>query len=425
MTATADRHHDISKTAFWALPRREKLDYYAHLREHDPVSWNGAGARGSGNGFWAAARYEDVREVSRDPERFSSAQGVANFDPEMFGELPEGTDPLAAVLGVQAFLVMDDPEHKRLRGLVQKAFSPRQMLNVTEQIQRDAKTLVDSLDSYETGDFVSRVSKRLPLTTISKILGIPEEDRERMLAMVDAVVSFSDPDFLGDRKPLDVMTESFMAVARYAFEKAAYLRAHPGGDGVMAALVEVEEDGQKLTDAEIAQFTLLLVGAGNDTTRNTTSWGMRALTEFPDQRAILMEDLPPRLELGVEEFIRYGCPVTNFLRTTTRDTEIGGQPIKSGEKVMMLYESANRDPSAFEDPDKFDVTRNPNRHVSFGGGGPHFCLGAVLARTQLRALFEELLRQFPDIQVEPPRVLVSTLMNAPAEMAMDTGPRAI
>jgi len=299
------------------------------------------------------------------------------------------------------------------------------MLNLEAQIRQDAKTLVDSLEPHETGDFVTRVSKRLPLITISKILGVPKEDRAHMLEMVDAVVSFSDPDFLGDRQPFDALMESFMAIGGYAFEKAAWHRAHPGGEGVMAALVEVEEDGQKLTDAEIAQFTLLLGVAGNDTTRNTTSWGMRGLTEYPDQRAILMEDLPSRLEIGVEEFLRYGSPVTNFMRTATRDTEIGGSPIKSGQKIMMLYESANRDPSAFEHPDKFEVTRNPNRHVSFGGGGPHFCLGAVLARTQLRALFEELLRQFPEIQVEEPRILVSTLMNAPIEMAMDTGPRAI
>jgi len=424
MSATADRHHDISKTVFWALPRQEKLDYYAYLREHDPVSWNGSDEPGSEQGFWAVARYDDVRDVSRDADRFSSAQGVANLDPEVFGELPPGVDPLTAQLGVQSFLVMDDPEHKRLRGLVQKAFSPRQMMNLTEQIKQDARAVVDDLEPHETGDFVTRVSKRLPLITISKILGVPDEDRDRMLGMVDALVSFSDPGFIGDRKPFEVMTEAVMAIAGYAFEKATYLRDHPGGEGVMAALVEVEEEGQRLTNEEIAQFTILLAVAGNDTTRNTTSWGMRALTEFPDQRAILMEDLPARLEVGVEEFIRYGSPVTNFLRTATTDAELSGCRIEVGDRVMMLYESANRDPSAFEEPDRFDVTRNPNRHVGFGGGGPHFCLGAALARTQLRALFEELLRHFPKLHVEEPRAMVSPLMNAPVNMAMDTGPRA-
>ena len=425
MTATTDQHHDMSRMAFWALPRRERLDYYAYVRDHEPVSWNGDGEPGTGFGFWAFARYDDVREISRDAERFSSAQGVVNRDPDMFGELPEGVDPISATLGVQSFLVMDDPDHKRLRGLVQKAFSPHQMGSLVGQIRADAKAVVDDLEPHESGDFVARVAKRLPLITISKILGVEEADRPRMLALVDAMVSFTDPDFVGDRKPLEVMKEAVMGIGGYAFEKASHHRAHPGGEGVLAALVDAEEDGERLTDAEIAQFTLLLAGAGNDTTRNTTSWAMRALTEFPDQRAILLEDLPGRLEVGVEEFLRYATPVTNFMRTCTVDTEIGGQPIKAGEKVMMLYESANRDPSGFETPDRFDVTRSPNRHVAFGGGGPHFCLGAVLARTQLRALFAELLSQFPELQVEEPRELVSPLMGAPAEMAMDTGARAV
>lgn len=426
MTATTGRHHDLARRAFWARPLPEKLTYYAFLREHDPVSWNGDGEPGSGEGLWAVARYDDVREVSCDADRFSSAKGVANLDLDAFGPLPDdGIDPVAAALGTQSFLVMDDPEHRRLRGLVQKAFSPGQMNSLAEQIVADAKAIVDELEPHECGDFVERVAKRLPLVTIGKILGVSDDERESMLAMVDAAVSFSDPDFLQGRSPVEVLTESFMTIAGYAFEKAAYLRAHPGGRGVMAALVEAEEDGQRLTDAEIAQFTCLLAIAGNDTTRNTTSWGMRALTEFPDQRAVLLEDLPARLKGGVEEFVRYGSPVTNFLRTATVDTEISGREIRAGDKVMMLYESANRDPRAFVDPDRFDVTRSPNRHLGFGGGGPHFCLGAVLARVQLRALFEELLRQFPALEVGEPRLLVSTLMNAPIAMPMDTGGRAV
>jgi cytochrome P450 len=195
-----------------------------------------------------------------------------------------------------------------------------------------------------------------------------------------------------------------------ALDLAEKRRSAPGED-LMTALVQAEVDGERLTEEEISAFFVLLAVAGNDTTRHTTSHGMRALCEFPTQRQLLTEDLPGRIETAVEEFVRWATPVMTFRRNATRDAELGGQAIGAGEKVVMFYVSANRDEQAFEHPDRFDVLRSPNRHVGFGGGGPHYCLGASLARTQLRAIFTELLTRLPDIEVGEPEPLVGNFIN--------------
>jgi cytochrome P450 len=396
---------DLSSQEFWAQTPAEREAVFATLRAEQPISWQRQPEgqlmpqeEGTG-GYWAVVRYEDVRTVSRDPETFRSGEGV------MFEDIPQ--EMLEAS---QSFLAMDDPRHKKIRGLVSAGFTPRHVRTIEEGIRADARTVVEELGEQPGGDFVERVSKRLPLMTIMRMLGVPEEDQERLVDQADAAVSWNDPDYLRGRAPIEVVGEAVLVLHAAATEIAAQRREQPEDD-LMTALVEAEVDGERLTDADIAAFFVLLSVAGNDTTRHTTSHAMLALTEHPDQRSLLLEDIDGGIEPAVEEFVRWATPVMTFRRTATRDAELAGRPIAAGDKVVLFYSSANRDETAFDDPHRFDVRRDPNRHVGFGGGGPHYCLGASLARTQLRALFAELLARHPDIRVGEPRHLVGNFVN--------------
>ena len=237
--------------------------------------------------------------------------------------------------------------------------------------------------------------------TIMRMLGVPEEDQERLVHHADAAVSWNDPDYLGDRAPLEVVGEAMGVLHGAAAEIAADRRVNPRDD-LITALVQAEVEGETLTDAEIAAFFVLLSVAGNDTTRHTTTHAALALSRYPEQRRLLLDDLDGRIDLAVEEFVRWASPVMTFRRTATRDTELAGTAISAGDKVVMFYGSANRDETAFERPHDFDITRDPNRHVGFGGGGPHFCMGAAMAKAQLRSIFTELLTAYPEFEVERP-----------------------
>ena len=400
---------------FWARPPAGREEGFAELRRTAPVSWHRQPesqllpeSEGTG-GYWAVVRYDDVREVSRDPERFRSGDGV------MFEDIP--AEMLEAS---QSFLAMDDPRHATLRSLVAEGFKPRSIRRIEDGIRADARTIVDELGEGFEGDFVEAVAKRLPMMTIMRMLGVPEEDQEGVLWSVDAAVSWNDPDFLVGRPPLEVVGQSMAIMTQLGYRLCAERREQPADD-LITDLVQAEVDGERLSDAEISAFLVLLSVAGNDTTRHTTSHAMRALVDFPDQRALLLDDLEGRMETAVEEFVRWASPVMTFRRTATRDTEISGQPVAAGEKVVMFYPSANRDESAFERPNELDVGRAPNRHVGFGGGGPHFCMGAALARTQLNAIFTELLGRFPQLEVGEPTYVVGNFVNGITAMPFATG----
>jgi cytochrome P450 len=272
------------------------------------------------------------------------------------------------------------------------------------------------------GDFVSLIAKRLPLQTISDMIGVPDSDRERVVAAADALVSTGDERFLAGREPMAVMGEAIWTLSQFAGELAAHRERKPADD-LMTALVEAEIDGERLTHAEISAWFVLLSVAGNDTTRHTTSHAMRALTLHPDQRALLQDDLEGRLPQAVEEFVRWATPVLHFRRTVTREVELHGERLEPGDKVVMWFLSGNRDEQAFVEPGRFDVTRDPNYHVGFGGGGPHYCLGASLARTQLRSIFGELLTQVPDIEVDEPDPLASAFIRGVKRMDCSFTPR--
>lgn len=351
-------------------------------------------------GYWALTRHADIRRVSRDAATFCSGKGVMFFDapPEML----EATT---------SFIAMDAPRHTKLRGLVSAAFTPRQVARLEEQIAADAKLVVSELLEHQEGDFVQLCAKQLPMRTIGEMIGVADDaDNERLQLAAEALVLGGDPEFIGDRDPLMLAGESIWAITQLATELAEHRRAHPADD-LMTALVQAEIDGERLTTPEIAAFFNLLAVAGNDTTRHTTSHAIKALDDNPDQRAYLVEDLEGRLPVAVEEFVRWASPVSTFRRTATRDAEIGGVEIAAGEKVVMFYGSGNRDEAAFDEPYRFDVSRDPNYHVGFGGGGVHYCLGASLARTQLRCIFRELLSRAPGLTVGDPVPMVSSIIN--------------
>jgi cytochrome P450 len=402
---------DLSAREFWFRPPGEREEVFAVLRRDQPVSWQRApesilmpAELESTGGYWAVVTYEDVRTVSRHPELFCSGRGVLFEDAP-----PENLE------ASQSFLAMDAPRHTKVRGLVSSAFTPRQVARIEARIAEHAREIVDELLEHREGDFVQLVAKRLPMATISDMIGVPESQREAVAAAAEGLVSWNDPDFVGERQPLEAITEGLMALTQTALELAEHREAHPSED-LMTALVQAEVDGERLTHEEIAAFFVLLSVAGNDTTRHSTSHAMRALQEHPDQRALLSTDPERLLPVAVEEFVRWATPVMNFRRTATQDTELNGVPIAAGDKVVMFYSSANRDETAFAAPHRFDVTRRPNHHVGFGGGGPHYCLGASLARTQLRSIFGELLTRAPDLQVGEPELLLGSFVNGVKRM---------
>jgi cytochrome P450 len=401
---------DLSSRAFWSTTAAERERSFALLRAERPVSWHppvedALLADPDDPGYWAVTRRSDIVTVSRNNEVFVSGKGV----------IMENA-PVELLEASLSFLAMDPPRHTKLRKLAHAAFNRRQVRRIEDSITANAKTIVGELRAAGTGvDFVDHCAKELPSRTLSDMIGVPESERERMAYATNALVAWHDPAFLGGRSPMEVLVENQTYIIQVAGALAAERRKHPGDD-LISSLVDVEVDGDRLTDAEVAAFFMLLVGAGNDTTRQTTSHTMKALTDFPSERAWLLEDFDNRIGTAVEEFIRWATPVMTFRRTASRNFELGGQTILAGEKVVMFYPSGNWDTEAFDHPERVDLGRDPNPHVGFGGGGLHFCLGAHVARAQLRAIIGELLHQLPDIQAGDPAYVPGNFFHAIGSM---------
>jgi cholest-4-en-3-one 26-monooxygenase len=355
--------------------------WLAYLRRHDPVHWQD---EQGGPGFWAVTRYEDCVKVNRDYERFSSAaRGTMPF---------EMSDDDVAQQGLM-MLNMDPPLHTRYRRLVNKGFTPRMVRDLEENIHRVTDRILD--DVIETGeaDFVTQLSAELPLQVIAELLGVPQEDRHRMFEWSNSMVGSEDPEY---QAQADQALVAAMELYAYAAELFATKRIDPHAD-LMSALTTVEVEGEHLSDMELELFFLLLTVAGNETTRNLMSGAMHAFFEHPDQWERLVADRN-LLPTAVEEMLRFVTPVMNFRRTAMCDLTLGATKVAEGDKVVFFHASANRDEDVFENPDSFDVSRDPNPHIAFGGGGAHFCLGANLARMEIRVMFEHLLDRMPDIR---------------------------
>jgi cholest-4-en-3-one 26-monooxygenase len=294
-------------------------------------------------------------------------------------------------------LNMDPPMHTRYRLLVNKGFTPRMVGRLEEQVRVLAGEIVDAVAGKGECDFVTDIAAELPLQVIAEIMGVPQEDRHLVFDWSNRMVGSEDPEY---QHTEDGAMEASTELYAYAHELAAKRRASPQDD-IISVLLQSEVNGEKLSELEFDLFFLLLAVAGNETTRNLIAHGMLALIEHPDQRARLLAD-PSLLPSGIEEMLRWGTPVMHFRRTAQRDIEILGQPVAEGQKVVIWYISANRDETVFPDPFRFDVGRSPNEHISFGGGGPHFCLGANLARLEIRVIFDEVLRRLPDMELAGP-----------------------
>ncbi len=388
---------DLGSVRFWGRDDPYREGAFRTLRTEAPISFHrelAVEGRPSGTGHWALTRYEDVFYASRHPELFSSAGGITIGD-----QTPE----LAEFFG--SMIAMDDPRHTRLRNIVSRAFTPRVVARAEDSVRERARRLVAELVANNpdgTGELVTELAGPLPLQIICDMMGIPEEDHQRIFHWTNVILGFGDPDITTDFE--EFVTVS-IEIGAYASALADDRRSHPADD-LTTSLVHAEVDGERLTSAEVASFFILLVVAGNETTRNAISHGVLALSHHPEQRDSWWADFDTVAPTAVEEIIRWASPVVYMRRVLTADVELRGVRMDAGHKVTLWYGSANRDESKFPDPWKFDVRRSPNPHFGFGGGGAHFCLGANLARREIAVVFEELHRQVPDLRAsdEPDRL---------------------
>jgi cholest-4-en-3-one 26-monooxygenase len=357
-------------------------EWFTRLRREAPVYWHD---EADGPGFWAVTSFDEFVTVNRDPMTYSSSRGAV-----FLWDMPEDALEQQRLL----MLNMDPPLHTRYRLLINKGFTPR-MVNALEATMRDrTREILDRVADRGECDFVVDVAAELPLQVIADLMGVPQEDRHKLFDWSNRMVGAEDPEY--------GITEEDTAIASmelyaYAAELANQKRANPSDD-LISVLSQAEVDGERLSGLEIDLFFLLLSVAGNETTRNLISHGLVALLEHPDQLARLRAD-PGLMGSAIEEMLRWASPVMQFRRTATVDHELGGQRISDGDKVVFWHISANRDETKFDDPFTFDIARSPNEHVAFGGGGPHFCLGANLARMEIRLMFEELLARFPEMEI--------------------------
>lgn len=389
-------------------------DMFALLRREAPVFWH---EETEGSGFWAVTRYDDLKHVSRHPQLFSSAmQGTLLRDPD-----PEELGYVQAIM-----LNMDPPKHRNYRALVSKAFTPRMVHNLQPEIRKMVRVIVNEVIERGECDFVEDIAAKLPLEVICEMMGVPEEDRRQVYDIGNRMVGFDDPDFVDEqgRQSSELNAEeAFAEMFVYATKLRELALAHPT-DNLATALVHAELDGERLTESDFNFFFLLLLIAGNETTRTVTSNGMLSLLSHPDQHAEVQADLS-LLPGAIEEILRYSPAVHCFRRQTTEATELHGQKIEADQKLMLWYPSANRDEDVFPEPDKFDIRRTPNDHIAFGFG-EHYCLGANLARLELNEVFRELMARLHGVELAAePRRLRSTFINGVKEMQIRFRPGAV
>jgi cholest-4-en-3-one 26-monooxygenase len=360
-------------------------DMFEVLRREAPVFRH---AEPEGDGFWAVTKHADVLAVSRDNHTYSSELGGTFIDTQ--------TDEALSKLRL-SILNMDPPKHHRYRRLVSKGFTPRMIGQLQDAIQWRAKRIVDDVIERGECEFVEDVAAKLPLEIICEMIGLPEADWPRMFELSNKLIGFDDPE-------LQTTPEDGELAAAEIFgycDDIAAERRHEPRDDLMSALVHAEVDGERLDDLDLNLFFVTLVVAGNETTRNLINHSMLALIDHPDETRRLRDD-PELWPTAVEEMLRWGTSIHNFRRTAVRDTELRGQPIAAGDKVVIYYVSANRDEDVFADPYRFDVGRHPNEHVTFGGGGVHYCLGANLARAEIRATMQQLVDRWREFELAGP-----------------------
>jgi len=371
---------NLASFEFWT---RDDVDgALARLRRERPIAWHQH--PDSGKGFWSLTRFDDVAAVTRDWDVFSSAFGIQVMTD------PEDTERL----GIRSMISTDPPKHTKLRSIVNRGFTPRAVARAEEAVRRRAREIVDAIAPKGEVEFVGEVASVLPVAVICDMMGVPEADRPRLLDLTNRLLGGGDAEYGGTKESLE---QAGRELRDYGLWLGRSRLEHPQDD-ITTALVHAEVDGEALPPEDLGPFVLLLIAAGNETTRTAISHGLWALTRFPDEKRRWLENLDGHAATAAEEIVRWATPVMHMRRTVVRDTTFAGAEMREGDKVAMWYISANRDEAHFPDPYRFDITREPNHQGGFGTGGPHFCLGAHLARRELIVMFTELLRRLPDIQ---------------------------
>jgi cytochrome P450 len=395
---------DLSATEFWLADRTFRDAAFATLREHAPIRFFEEPEYDlfpKGPGYYALTRYEDVWHVSRNPQLFCSGQG------SNIGDMPQEINEFFG-----SMINMDDPKHARLRGIVQRGFTPKMIGLVEQYVKTKAAALVDRIIERfpeRTCDFVTEIAAALPLEIICEMMGIPEADYAQIFRWTNSILGAGDPDYGGT---FDVLMAHALEMYTYA-QALGEDRLANRRDDITSELMHAVVDGERLTTQEFGSFFILLVVAGNETTRNAISHGMKALTDFPDQRALWFDDFDAVSRTATEEIVRWASPVIHFRRTVAQDTVLSGVEMPAGTKVVLWYNSANRDDRKFTDPYSFDVRRDAGvQQVGYGAGGPHFCLGANLARREITVMFDEIRRRLPDLRITgEPAYLQSNFIN--------------
>ena len=410
---------DLSDIEFWAKPWSERNAAFATLRRENPIAYFPEPILEpfpEGPGYFAITKMHDLLEISRHPEVFCSGQGAVSIL-----DMPADMNEFYGSL-----ISMDDPRHARLRKIVSGTFTPRMLNNVLEDVEKTAKKVVDGIVEKGEIDFVKDVSMPFPLLVILDMMGIPHSEFDTVLAQSNIILSGGDPDFIPEgTDPITAFLGAGATLAGLLNDLAVLRRANPTDD-LLSALVNTEVDGEQLSGDELASFFILLSVAGHETTRTALSHGVTHLSQNPDQRARFLADIDGVMPTTVEEIVRYASPAVWMRRTLTQDYVLSGHEFHEGDKIIMYYGSANRDEAIFADPDTFNVLRDPNPHVGFGGPGPHFCLGAHLARREITLMFRELYTRLPDLELAgPPVQLRSSFINGVKSLPVSFTPGGV
>jgi cytochrome P450 len=366
------------------------MDDFAAMRATSPFTAASTlnALSGQNEDFYAVTGYAELTEISRRAQDFCSGRGsIAIVDM-----------PSEATEFFGSFISMDDPRHFRQRSIVSRSFTPKALQSVLDSVETICDEVIDNMCEQGEVDLVEAISQPFPLLVICDMMGIPRSEFKTVLDATNVILGAGDPEILGGRDPFGAMLEAGMTLTTMMNELAEERRTNPTDD-LTSALVHNSVGDEMLAPHEVAPFFILLAVAGNDTTRTATTLGMHLLSQNPDQRQIWQDDIDGVTATAVEEIVRVASPVTFMRRTATRATSVGGHDFEEGDRMVLFYGAANRDPAVFQDPDRFDVRRDPNPHVGFGGPGPHFCLGAHLARRELSVIFRRLFERLPDIQV--------------------------
>ncbi len=406
---------DFSGIDLWdmdAFQRQEHHGMLEQLRETDPgIHWIEEGDKGPG--FWAVTRLEHLKEVNRQAEIFSSNKGGTQMQ-----ERAEGDD-IDSFQNDSLMLSMDPPKHTRYRRIVSRGFTPRMINLLEDYLENRTQMIIDRVSEDGKAEFVTQLSAELPLQAIAEMVGIPMEDRSKIFDWTDSMIGADDPDYAQSE---EAVMGAFGELFAYSNALQTDRRDKPGDD-IVTTLLSADVDGEKLDEIEFDMFFLLLCVAGNETTRNSVTRGMQGFFEFPDQWELYVSDPDKYSDTMVDEVVRWATPVLNFRRQALQDYELGDVLIKENDKIVMWHIAANRDPRAFDDPWSFDVARNPNDHVGFGGGGPHFCLGSNLAKMEIALMFKGIAQRLPDIHpVGEPEYLRSNFIGGVKALPVEFTP---